>query len=680
MAISIDEFKQNMGRFSGITADSRRIIPGFLFVAVRGKTVDGHDFIPQALAKGAKAIVGEKYLKINGASYLKVNDSREALGILASEYYGNPSKKMKVIGVTGTKGKTTTSHIIYHILSELGQKVGLISSIVAKIADKEVSTGLHVTSPDVVSLHKFLHEMHASGCKYVVIEVSSHGIDQKRIAGVDFDVGILTNIAPEHLDYHKTFAEYKKIKMSFLKSARVKIIAPRQTDIKILPGIFNNIDAQAGVDAVVALGFAKRDALKVLTSFKLPQGRLEEIETKLGFRIFIDFAHTPNSLEAVLGYLKKETKGKVVAVFGCAGERDRKKRRSMGRISANLSDFSVFTAEDPRTEDINTILGQMARGAKDKGGVEGRDFVRIPLRGEAIAYALSQAKPGDIVGIFGKGHEKSMAYKGFEHPWSDHEAVSDFLQRNSRVSAIILAAGKGSRMKSAKPKILHEICGRPMISYSLQNLREAGVGEIVAVTSYRKNLVIKEIKGAVKIAFQKNAKGGTADAVSAGMPQVSGEAKEVIVLYGDDTAFYTSQTIKKVLENHLENRAVLTFVTLMKENPQGLGRIIRDSSGKVLRIVEEKDATEEERTVKEVNDGLYVFNKEWLKKNLAKIEKSPVTGEYYLVDLIKMAIGQNEKVTAYKLPTDSEWQGVNTPEELVRAEERMREKLEKYNG
>jgi len=662
-----------MDNISGITSDSRQVKPGMIFVAVKGRTFDGHDHIQEALEKGSQKVYGEA--DYSDPKYERVTDSRQKLGELASEFYGNPSSKLKVVGVTGTKGKTTTSHLIYHILTSLGQKVGLISSNMAKIGEKEGSTGFHITSPDVVSLHRFLKEMVEAGCKYAVLEVSSHGIDQKRIAGVDFEVGVLTNIAPEHLDYHKTFTEYKRVKMSFIKSAKMAVISPKETKMDILPGIFNNLNAEAALETVVKLGFDREKATDAISTFELPKGRLEEIKNDLGFKIFVDFAHTPDSLSAALTYLKTQTNGRLISVFGCAGERDIKKRFKMGRISQELADFSVFTAEDPRSENIFEILSSVVKGAREANGVEDKNFVRIPERGEAIAYALSIAKNGDTVCFFGKGHEQSMAYHGFEHPWSDQKQIQNFLNRKKDVSAIILAAGKGSRMKSQKPKVLHEICGRPMISYSLENLRNAGIGEIVAVVSYRKNLVIKEIGGAIKIAVQKNPKGGTGQATEVGLSKVGSEINNVMILYGDDTAFYSPATINKVFGEHIESSSILTFVTLIKEDPHGLGRILRNEEGKVVGIVEEKDATDSQRKINEVNDGLYVFDKNWLEENISKIKKSSVTGEFYLVDLIKMAIEQNKNVTAYKLPNSIEWQGINTPEELQKAEQKMKEKF-----
>ena len=409
-------------KISGISVDSRKVKKGEVFVAIRGIGSDGHDFINEAIRRGAAKIYGEKEIKVSGAKYIKVKDSREKLGELASEFYDNPSQRLKVIGVTGTKGKTTTCHLIAHILNHLGQKTKLISTITV--------AGFHTTTPDVVSLTKLLKEAVEEGCKYAVVEVSSHGIDQKRIAGVKFAVGVLTNIAPEHLDYHKTFAEYKRVKYSFINNCRVKIVAKTNTDINLLPGRFNNLNAQVAVDTVVALGYNKQQALEALHSFELPEGRLDEIKNDLGFKIYIDFAHTPDSLEAVLGYLKSVTPGRLISVFGSAGERDPYKRPKMGKIAAEFSDMIILTAEDPRTEDVNDIIRQIKSGISKKY----KTVYDIPDRKKAIKYAIKIAKKGDTIAVLGKGHEKSMNMDGkTETPWSDQEVVKKLLTKNKKI-------------------------------------------------------------------------------------------------------------------------------------------------------------------------------------------------------------------------------------------------------
>lgn len=668
--------ENNLGRVAGsascISFDSRTVEKGCVFVAIKGTSNDGHSFIDEAVKKGASVVVGEKNIKsLKGARYIKVKDSEEALGILASEFFGNPSQKMRIIGVTGTKGKTTTCHIIEHILTSLGENVGVLSSISVP--------GLHVTTPDPLFLHEKLAEFVKKGMKFAVIEVSSHGIDQKRVAGIKFDVGVLTNLAPEHLDYHKSFKEYKKTKMTFINSCREKVIWPKETNINVLPGLYNNLDAEAAVQAVGKIGIKKEEAIKTLSTFHLPEGRLMEIPNKLGIKIIIDFAHTPDSLKAVLMYLRKETKGKLISVFGCAGERDPRKRFKMGKISAKISDLSVFTAEDPRTENLFDILARMAGGARSPGRIEDKDFVRIYERGEAIVFALSKAKKGDTIAILGKGHEKSMSYSGFEHPWSDKQVIENYLNRDKTISAVILAAGKGSRMHSDIPKVIHKICGRPMISYTFENLRSAGIGDITAVISFKRNIVKKYIKGSASIAVQKNPKGGTADAAKAGFLYTPKTCKTLLVINGDDSAFYNPETIKDIIKIHLERERKITFVSLMKDNPTGLGRVIRGENGLITKIVEERDATPEEKKIKEVNDGLYVFDRSWFARNIHKVKKS-ASGELYLVDLVKIAIDQGNKMATYTLPDDDQWQGINTLEELEKARNKMAERLKDLNG
>ena len=424
--MNLNKLVKEISQYSGITDDSRSVKKNFIFVAIKGRKSDGHRYINDAVYKGAAVIVGEKSLKIKNARYVKVKDSREALGILASRWYNNPADKLKVIGVTGTKGKTTTCFIIYHMLSKIGRKAGLVTSIAAKVGDRKIDTGFHVTSPDVISLHKLLADMVEDGCEYAVIEVSSHGIDQKRIAGVKFNVGVLTNIAPEHLDYHKTFREYKKIKMSFLNSCKYKVVAPLDTSLDILQGKFNNLNVEAAVKVLEFLGVDRKKALATMTDFRLPEGRLEGVETRKGVKIVIDFAHTPESLESALGYLRSQTKGKLFAVFGCAGERDPFKRPKMGKIASEIADEVILTAEDPRGEKVEDIIFQIKSGITSKKA----KVISEPDRRKAIIMAIKHAKKGDVVGIFGKGHEKSMNFDGInEVPWSDKKIVREYISK-----------------------------------------------------------------------------------------------------------------------------------------------------------------------------------------------------------------------------------------------------------
>lgn len=323
----------------GITNDSRKVKKDYLFVAVKGLTHDGHDFINEAVKKGAKASVGERDLKMQG-TYIKVPDSREALGKLSSFWYGNPSKKLKVIGVTGTDGKTTTSNLIYWILKTAGQRVGLISTIGAKIDNKTFDTGLHVTNPDPLSLQSLLSEMVKAGCDFAVLEVTSHGLDQGRVIGVNFDIGVLTNVTHEHLDYHKTYKNYALAKAKLFNTTETAILnksdksfdlikSVLKPNIKVVdylerelssdekrvvetrfPEEYNRLNALAAISVAKELKISDKDIAKAIRTFPALPGRMEEIKTSQDFKIFVDFAHTPNALQEVLSSLRKKLKKK----------------------------------------------------------------------------------------------------------------------------------------------------------------------------------------------------------------------------------------------------------------------------------------------------------------------------------------------------------------------------------
>ncbi len=398
-----------------IQFDSRKVKKGDVFVAIKGLTVDGHDYIDKAIKNGVKTVYGESDVK--NKKYIRVSNSRNKLGELCSEFYDNPSSKLKVVGVTGTKGKTTTCHLIHHILTENGKKTGLISTISVE--------GFHTTAPDIITLNKYLFDMVKNGFEYVVLEVSSHGIDQGRIAGIKFDISVLTNIHPEHLDYHKTFKEYKRIKMMFVNSAQFRVFSPKETKLKILEGDFNNLNAETAIEVTKELGISKHDAINALKIFKLPEGRLEDIKNTKGIRILVDFAHTPDSLKAVLSHLKKSAKGKLVTIFGCAGERDFLKRPKMGKIASKFSDMVILTAEDPRSENVIDIINQIKIGVPKKF----KKLYEIIDRKEAIRFAIRNAKIGDIVAVLGKGHEKTMNLDGInEIPWSDQSVIKEVLR------------------------------------------------------------------------------------------------------------------------------------------------------------------------------------------------------------------------------------------------------------
>lgn len=395
--------------------------------------------------------------------------------------YGYPAKDLKVIGVTGTDGKTTTSTLIFKILKENGYKAALISTVAAFVGDTEIDTGFHVTAPDAWLLQKLLKKIRDMNYDYVVLEATSHGLDQHRLMGSNIKIGVLTNITHEHLDYHGSFKNYIRAKQKMFKGVRVailnradevypifkknldpntKIIAydlkspnkkVREAIEKRFPESYNRLNATAAYLASINCGVDDDTAIKAIASFSGVVGRMQEIKNRKGLRIIVDFAHTPNALENVLSALKGQSAegSRLISVFGCASERDNAKRPLMGNISTRIADISIFTAEDPRREDINKIINEMALGADEnvkeywikkydhpiqKEVIHHRTehlqiekgkhiYIRIPERGSAINTAIKIAKRGDIVVICGKGHEKSMSYNGKEYPWSDHEAV-----------------------------------------------------------------------------------------------------------------------------------------------------------------------------------------------------------------------------------------------------------------
>lgn len=459
---------------TGIYADSRKVAKGGLFIAIPGLNFDGHNFIAYVTEKGVSAVVGEKApekLKLNGTTYIKVPNVRGALGLLASSWYDNPSRRLKTIGITGTDGKTTTANLVYSILKAAGKEVGLVSTINAKIGNKNYDTGFHVTTPEPLALQRFFALMLKKGCKYAVLEVTSHGLDQDRVAGILFEASLITNVTHEHLDYHRSFSRYLRTKTKiFARSKKVflnknhssygelKKFAPQdhqtfnvndglltaraiQAISEYFPGGYNLQNAAAAAAVCRSLGISKSGIEKGFLIMQPLPGRMERVKRK-PFAAIVDFAHTPNALQNVLQLIKQQTFGRVIAVFGCAGERDVAKRPMMGKIAGRLADVSIFTAEDPRGEDVNRIIEQMVVGARKAEAEElslGREksiplhsnvllhgsfFARIPERGEAIAFAIQKlAKKGDTVVVCGKGHERSMAYKGVEYSWSDQEAV-----------------------------------------------------------------------------------------------------------------------------------------------------------------------------------------------------------------------------------------------------------------
>lgn len=379
--------------------------------------------------------------------------------VIANLQYGFPGRKLKVIGVTGTDGKTTTVNMIYKILKDAGKKVSMISTINAVIGGKSYDTGFHVTSPRSSDVQKYLKRALNCGDEYVVLEVTSHALEQFRVWGIKFDIGVITNITQEHLDYHKTFENYRAAKAKLIKGVRYAVlnkddgnfsVLSKLTDGKVvsfglekgaqynlntfplnlkIPGDYNIQNALAAATVAHSLGVGRSVITKSLENFTNLSGRMDEVKNNKGIKIYIDFAHTPNALEKVLKTLRKKTAGRLIAVFGCASERDNLKRPMMGKIAADSADIIILTDEDPRFEKSEKIISEIAAGANRGQFIDDKNLFKIPDRAEAISKALGIAKRGDIVGIFGKGHEKSMNYKGKELPWSDQKAVAVALKK-----------------------------------------------------------------------------------------------------------------------------------------------------------------------------------------------------------------------------------------------------------
>ncbi|MCX6055810.1 MAG: UDP-N-acetylmuramoyl-L-alanyl-D-glutamate--2,6-diaminopimelate ligase [Chloroflexi bacterium] len=468
---------------SGIQFDSRKVGPGDLFVALTGGSSDGHSYIAQAIRSGAVAVVGTKGIADLSVPYIQVADSREALAHLAAAFFDHPARKLTVIGVTGTDGKTTTSNLIFQILKKAGIKAGLISTVNAVIAEDVIDTGFHVTTPEATDVQHYLSKMVESGLTHVILETTSHGLAQHRVTGCEYDIAVVTNITHEHLDYHGNFESYRDAKarlfvslnettqklqgnphLSILNaddqsysyldylipdrkcaysihqpgdlmgkeiqhsSSGVDFVATGK-DFSVpvhfgIPGDFNVSNCLAALAAtIIGLGIDPLIAAEGIAELKGIPGRMEPIDLGQSFSAIVDFAHTPNALQNALEATRQMTKGRVIAIFGSAGLRDRQKRRMMAEVSIKLADLTILTAEDPRTESLEGILADMADAASQAGGIENQTFYRVPDRPAAIRLGVSLARAGDVVISCGKGHEQSMCFDAVEYPWDDRTAM-----------------------------------------------------------------------------------------------------------------------------------------------------------------------------------------------------------------------------------------------------------------
>lgn len=429
------------GKIKGVQTDSREVKKGDIFVAYKGVAVDGHDFVAQAIEKGAVAVVGERKMELP-VPYYQVKNGRLAWAQLVAAFYGNPEKKLKIIGVTGTDGKTTTVNLIFSILQAAGKKTGMVSTIAAKIGGKEKDTGLHTTSPDPAVLWSFLKEMVDAGCEFAVLEVTSHGLEQERLGEIEFEIGVLTNVASDHLELHGSRENYLKAKAKLFERSRVSVLNEKSWGLEYLKKVAKGkVVTYTGRDYIEEnqeaarmvgreLGIDEKTIEKGIESLGQLAGRFERVENKLGIKTIVDFAHTEQGMRAVLGRVRKmKKKGeRVIVVFGCNGERDRTKRAPMGRAACELADLVVVTTEDPRRESVEQIFGDIEVGCREAGGVLNKTYWREDDRRKAIEMAIHElAKKGDWVVCLGKGHEQSMNINGVETPWDEVGVVREIL-------------------------------------------------------------------------------------------------------------------------------------------------------------------------------------------------------------------------------------------------------------
>ena len=454
--------------------DSRAVESFSLFVAVSGTQVDGHKFIDKAIEKGAVAVVCEQLPEVlnKDITYVKVGNSAEALGYIACNFYDNPSEELKLVGVTGTNGKTSVVTLLHQLFQSLGYKCGMLSTVVNKIGD-DVLNATH-TTPDALSVNRLMHEMVEEGCDYCFMEASSHAIDQHRVTGLDFDVAVFTNITHDHLDYHKTFKNYinaKKLLFDNLKpeafalvnnddrngavmvqntSAKVqtygvktmtdfkaKVIENQFTGLQLsidgndvwtrLVGGFNAYNLLAVYGVAVLLEQDKMDVLTAVSKLDTVNGRFEYIKTPSDIAGIVDYAHTPDALENVLETIKeiRTRNEQVITVVGCGGDRDKAKRPEMARIACKFSDKVIFTSDNPRSEEPDVIIADM------QAGVPPQDFKKtlsITNRKEAIKAAVTMAESGDIILVAGKGHETYQEIKGVRHDFDDMAVLTELFQ------------------------------------------------------------------------------------------------------------------------------------------------------------------------------------------------------------------------------------------------------------
>ena len=459
----------------GVSYDSRKTQPGDLFVAIRGFESDGHKFIPAAMARGAAAVLCEE-APSDGTPYVRVADCRKGLAYVSREFFGDPAKEMTLIGITGTSGKTTSSYLIKHMLEmKLDAKAGLIGTN-GNMIGSECLHSDH-TTPESYELHKLFRRMADEGCTHVVMEVSSHALALERVAGIEYDVGVYTNLSQDHLDLHGTMEEYAAAKrllfrqcklgclnaddkwtdfmlngatckaMTFsaesdsadltakdirLSATGVRFAAVYKDELALtrlaIPGNFSVHNALGAIAVGLSLGISLADCCDAMASAKGVKGRVEVVPTDGDYSIIIDYSHKPGALETVLQTLRPVVKGRLVCLFGCGGDRDKVKRPIMGTIAADNSDFVIVTSDNPRTEEPEKIIREIVAGMKNK---------RTPKkvicdREEAIHWAIDNARPGDVILLAGKGHEDYQVVGHEKRHMDEREIVADWLEKRKQ--------------------------------------------------------------------------------------------------------------------------------------------------------------------------------------------------------------------------------------------------------
>lgn len=455
-----------------LCTDSRKVEPGALFFCIPGLRMDAHEFAPQAVKAGAAALVVERELSIHCPQII-VKDVREALARIAAAFYRHPADQLKLVGITGTKGKTTTSFLVKSVLEAAGHKTGLIGTVCSMIGAEQIPSNL--TTPDPVDFQRLLRQMADAGVEYVVMEVSAHALALRKLEGMRFEAAGFSNLSQDHFDFFGGMENYARAKMRLFTTAMCKYALFNADDERVarlmgqatvpccayaireradiyannievgergctyqlnfnkryrinislkLAGVFNIYNSMLAASLCDALSIAPEAIKEGLERVRSVPGRIELLDTDTPYRVILDYAHSPDSLESILATVRQTARSRVIVVFGCGGDRDHEKRPIMGEIGGRLADFCVLTSDNPRSEDPNEILAEIEEGIRGTGA----EYTVIENRREAIRYALKMAKPGDVVVLAGKGHETYQEIKGVKHPFDEKVVVKQLLE------------------------------------------------------------------------------------------------------------------------------------------------------------------------------------------------------------------------------------------------------------